>query len=306
MELGLMDKNPTKLEHFDDMWRLESTATLLSHLKGDDGRHVLTLDRTIFYPQGGGQPADTGFVLIHGFDNNKFLVSDVRSKDGIVFHYGFFENLGGEFEPTLEKGKEVSLFVDQPRRKLNSRFKFLQTMKFFNLFSSMCDYYTVYKKNFNSASVNLILFWFFHLCRLHSAGHLLDICLPRIGLGNLEPSKAYHFPDGPWVEYKGTISQNEMQSKQKDLELEANALISMGGKVSVDILPYDEAAKLCGGCLPDYVPKESTPRIVRIRDNPGCPCGGTHVADISDIKQIKVSQIRSKKGLTKVYYYVES
>uniref|UniRef100_I1KMZ6 Threonyl/alanyl tRNA synthetase SAD domain-containing protein n=1 Tax=Glycine max TaxID=3847 RepID=I1KMZ6_SOYBN len=231
MELGLMDKNPTKLEHFDDMWRLESTATLLSHLKGDDGRHVLTLDRTIFYPQGGGQPADTGFVLIHGFDNNKFLVSDVRSKDGIVFHYGFFENLGGEFEPTLEKGKEVSLFVDQPRRKLNSR---------------------------------------------------------------------------PWVEYKGTISQNEMQSKQKDLELEANALISMGGKVSVDILPYDEAAKLCGGCLPDYVPKESTPRIVRIRDNPGCPCGGTHVADISDIKQIKVSQIRSKKGLTKVYYYVES
>ncbi|KAG5011130.1 hypothetical protein JHK87_019645 [Glycine soja] len=262
MELGLMDKNPTKLEHFDDMWRLESTATLLSHLKGDDGRHVLTLDRTIFYPQGGGQPADTGFVLIHGFDNNKFLVSDVRSKDGIVFHYGFFENLGGEFEPTLEKGKEVSLFVDQPRRKLNSR--------------------------------------------LHSAGHLLDICLPRIGLGNLEPSKAYHFPDGPWVEYKGTISQNEMQSKQKDLELEANALISMGGKVSVDILPYDEAAKLCGGCLPDYVPKESTPRIMRIRDNPGCPCGGTHVADISDIKQIKVSQIRSKKGLTKVYYYVES
>ena len=113
-----------------------------------------------------------------------------------VFHYGFFENLGGKFEPTLEKGKEVSLFVDQPRRKLNSRFKFLQTMKFFNLFSSMCDYYTVYKKNFNSASVNLILFWFFHLCRLHSAGHLLDICLPRIGLGNLEPSKAYHFPDG--------------------------------------------------------------------------------------------------------------
>ncbi|KAL2571692.1 hypothetical protein AAZX31_17G025400 [Glycine max] len=47
-----------------------------------------------------------------------------------------------------------------------------------------------------------------------------------------------------------------MQSKQKDLELEANALISVGGKVSVDILPYDEAAKLCGGCLPDYVPKE--------------------------------------------------
>ncbi|XP_020228619.1 uncharacterized protein LOC109809658 [Cajanus cajan] len=256
-----MEKSPTKLEYYDDMGRLQSGATLLSHSRGDDGRHALILDRTIFHPQGGGQPADTGSVLIHGLDN-KFVVSDVRSKDGIVFHYGFFENMRGEFEPTLETGQEVSLFVDMPRRKLNSR--------------------------------------------LHSAGHLLDICLPRIGLGHLEPGKAYHFPDGPWVEYKGTISQNEMQSKHKDLELEANALICVGGKVSADILPYDEAAELCGGCLPDYVLKESTPRIVRIGDNPGCPCGGTHVADISEIIQIKVSQIRSKKGLTKVFYNVES
>jgi hypothetical protein len=36
----------------------------------------------------------------------------------------------------------------------------------------------------------------------------------------------------PWVEYKGVVPQNEMQHKQKELELEANALISMGGKVS--------------------------------------------------------------------------
>ncbi|KAL2339037.1 hypothetical protein Fmac_013483 [Flemingia macrophylla] len=256
-----MEKSPTKLEYYDDMWRLQCGATLLCHSKGDDGRHTLILDRTIFYPQGGGQPADTGFVLFDGLDN-KFVVCDVRLKDGIVFHYGSFESPTGEFEPTLEKGKEVSLFVDMPRRKLNSR--------------------------------------------LHTAGHLLDICLPRIGLGHLEPGKAYHFPDGPWVEYKGTISQNEMQSKEKDLELEANALISLGGKVSADILPYDEAAKICGGCLPDYVPKESSPRIVRIGANPGCPCGGTHVADISEIMEIKVSKIRSKKGLTKVFYNVES
>lgn len=80
----------------------------------------------------------------------------------------------------------------------------------------------------------------------------------------------------------------------------------MGGKVSADILLYDEAAKLCGGILPDYVPKESTPRIVQIGDNPGCPCGGTHVLDVSDITKIKVSQIRSKKGMTKVFYNVES
>ncbi|KAI9113995.1 hypothetical protein K1719_015246 [Acacia pycnantha] len=255
-----MDLSSTKLDYYDDMWRLQSTATLLSHLKGDDGRNALILDHTIFYPQGGGQPADTGFIRISGSDC-KFVVQDVRSKDGIVFHYGIFENLGQEVEHKVETGREVTLVVDDNRRKLNSR--------------------------------------------LHSAGHLLDICLPKIGLGHLEPGKAYHFPDGPWVEYKGTIPQNEMQNKQKDLEQEANGLISVGGKVYVAILPYDEAAVLCGGCLPDYVPKGSTPRIVRIGDTPGCPCGGTHVSDISDIGCIKVSQIRSKKGSTKLYYNVE-
>ena len=28
----------------------------------------------------------------------------------------------------------------------------------------------------------------------------------------------------------------------------------------------------------------STPRIVKLGENPGCPCGGTHVSDISDRK----------------------
>ncbi|KAL6524731.1 hypothetical protein OROMI_030324 [Orobanche minor] len=256
------DKIPTKLDYHGDMWKLQSTATLVSHFKGDDGRHVLTLDRTIFYAQGGGQPADHGFIHFTDHDNIKFAVQDVRSKDGIVLHYGDFECLEGEFEDILQKGKEVSLFVDENRRKLNSR--------------------------------------------LHSAGHLLDSLMPRIGLGDLKPTKSYHFSDGPWVEYKGVIPQSEMQNKQKELELEANALISVGAKVSADILPYDDAAYLCGGILPDYVPKESTPRIVQVGDSPGCPCGGTHVLDISDIIKIKVSQIRSKKGTTKVFYNIET
>lgn len=36
--------------------------------------------------------------------------------------------------------------------------------------------------------------------------------------------------------------------------------------------------------------QEITPRIVKIGDNLGCPCGGTHVSDISEIVRIKVSR----------------
>jgi hypothetical protein len=35
---------------------------------------------------------------------------------------------------------------------------------------------------------------FYH--RLHSAGHLLDICVSNVGLSHLEAGKGYHFPDG--------------------------------------------------------------------------------------------------------------
>lgn len=36
----------------------------------------------------------------------------------------------------------------------------------------------------------------------------------------------------PFVEYKGVVPQAELQVKLKELEVEANELISKGGKVS--------------------------------------------------------------------------
>lgn len=256
-----MDVSPTKLDYYEDMFKLQSKATILSYFKGDDGRQALILDRTVFHPQGGGQPADTGLIAIADSEL-KFVVQDVRSKDGVIFHYGFIENSTEESDSKFEKGKEVLLCVDESRRKLNSR--------------------------------------------LHSAGHLLDACMQNVGLGHLEPGKGNHFPDGPFVEYKGTVPQAELQNKQKELELEINALISRGGKVSAAILPYEEAAEMCGGSLPDYILKGSTPRILKIGNYPGCPCGGTHVSDISDIISVTVTQIRTKKGLTKIFYNVGS
>ncbi|CAH8328637.1 unnamed protein product [Eruca vesicaria subsp. sativa] len=257
-----MDYPPTKLDYHVDMFKLQSQATILSLFKAEDGRIALILDSTVFHPQGGGQPSDTGLIEFAGSDF-KFSVQDVRSKDGIVLHYGVFE---GSAPEDVEKGQQVHLLVDEPRRILNSR----QDKK------------------------------------LHSAGHLLDLCMQKVGLGHLEPGKGYHFPDGPFVEYKGVVAQAELLVKQKELEVEANEMISKGGKVYAAIVPYEEASVLCGGSLPDYIPKGSTPRVLRLGENPGCPCGGTHVSDISDIISMKITQMRTKKGMTKVFYTIAS
>ncbi|GJN37650.1 hypothetical protein PR202_gb26627 [Eleusine coracana subsp. coracana] len=214
---------PTRLAYFDDMWALRSHATVLDVHQEESGRQAVVLDATVFHPQGGGQPADKGIISAGGA---RFLVEDVRTKDGVVYHYGRFE------------------------------------------------------------------------------GHLLDICTNNVGLSHLEPGKCYHFPDGAFVEYKGVIPPDQIQDKQNELEREANKLILEGAKVLVSVFPYEEAAKLCGGSLPSYISKDSTPRVVRFGDYPGCPCGGTHVADISVINNLKVTNIRVKKGLTKVSYSI--
>ena len=37
----------------------------------------------------------------------------------------------------------------------------------------------------------------------------------------------------------------------------------------------------------------------------GCPCGGTHVADVAEIGAVQVTGVRVKKGVTRVSYTIE-
>jgi alanyl-tRNA synthetase len=61
---------------------------------------LVVLDRTAFYPEGGGQPADHGTV-------DDVRVSDVREKDGVIFH---------TCETPVEIGKTVECALDWERR----------------------------------------------------------------------------------------------------------------------------------------------------------------------------------------------
>lgn len=48
-------------------------------------RCYIVLEETIFHPQGGGQPSDTGFITGADF---KFYVKKVLDVNGVIFHYG--------------------------------------------------------------------------------------------------------------------------------------------------------------------------------------------------------------------------
>lgn len=78
---------------------------------------AVVLDRTIFHPQGGGQPFDTGVVASAA--GVKFTVSEVRAnrEDGVIQHIGTFAEAG----TTFQAGDEVELQIDEAKRRLHAR-----------------------------------------------------------------------------------------------------------------------------------------------------------------------------------------
>ena len=80
----------TEKLYYVDPFIQEFPATVLSCEAGKNGFQVV-LDRTAFYPEGGGQPADHGTL-------GDVHVTDVHEKDGIIFH-------------TCDKALEVGLLV---------------------------------------------------------------------------------------------------------------------------------------------------------------------------------------------------
>lgn len=234
----------TKLNYLDDTYIFESQAIFVEVRENEKGKAVI-LDETIFYPQGGGQPADKGEII---FGDNIFVVNDVRlDETGTVWHFGEFKN--SEFK----QGDKVILKIDKERRILNAK--------------------------------------------LHSAGHLLDCAVSKMGIENLKPTKGFHFPDGPYVEYDGTIENPAeiIPVLQKNID----ELIEQNLQVERKDLSLEEAQ-----AKGVWAPAGKSARVVNFAGFSICGCGGTHVNTASEIGKITIRKIKSNQGKTKIAYSV--
>lgn len=81
--------------YYDDQDRMEFEAIVLDVIEreGDDGYDVV-LDQTMFYPEGGGQPADRGTLST---DDVTVDVQDVQRQDGVILHHTTEDPGKGEF-----------------------------------------------------------------------------------------------------------------------------------------------------------------------------------------------------------------
>ena len=98
------DLPETEKLYYDEPERTDFEAVVLDVFEREDGYDVV-LDQTMFYPEGGGQPADTGTLST---DDVTAEVSHVREVDGVVLH---------RTDESPGKGEFVRGAIDGARRK---------------------------------------------------------------------------------------------------------------------------------------------------------------------------------------------
>ena len=236
---------PTKLLYLEDFNLLTFEAAVVDALE-ENGKTIVILDRTAFYPQGGGQPYDKGILES---PQARFLVEEVRFVDGLVKHIGQFDH------DSFRKEESIKGTIEKARRDLHSR--------------------------------------------LHSAGHVVDMAVTTLNL-NWIPGKGYHFPEGPYVEYAGSLNGLDKQQLKTDIENLCNKFVREGRATKLLFMNKEEMQSVCR-FVPDYIPEGKPGRVVMYGDF-GVPCGGTHVSNLSEIQQMTIRKVKAEGAHIRVGY----
>jgi len=94
----------TELLYMNDCYLKQCNAVV--HEVIDDTKVVL--DRTVFYPEAGGVPCDTGRIICKAQAEQEFIVLKVKKQDNKIMHY---VNKKG-----ISKGDQVHCIIDWERR----------------------------------------------------------------------------------------------------------------------------------------------------------------------------------------------
>ena len=238
----------TERLYLTDNQLLSNEATVIE-VCSEQERMVVILDKTAFYPQGGGQPYDTGTIES---PTTIFNVEDVRYINDLVKHYGQL------IKGTLSSHDHICCKINPERRDFNNR--------------------------------------------LHSAGHVVDMAVHELKL-NWTPEKGHHFPENPYVEYSGTLDDSDKGALKQLIENTCNRLIQENHATEIKFVSKEELKNICH-FTPNYIPTHGAIRLIAFGKHFCLPCGGTHVATLSEIKHMNIRKIKVGKGKIHIGYEI--
>jgi misacylated tRNA(Ala) deacylase len=233
---------------YRDSYASQAEATVVATSPGlEGGGDLVVLDRTVFYPGGGGQPADRG-LLLRAADGRSWSVRAARREGGEIVH-----ELESDAGHAPAVGDRLQVEIEWARRHL--------------------------------------------LMRTHTALHVLCGVVWRdygaqVTGGNMEPGSGR--------------MDFEFERMNADLvgaiETTVNAELGRGRQIRVNVLPREEAFAIPGlirtkvNLLPPGIPEIRTIEIVGLDLQAD---GGTHVANTSEVGQIRVTGYESKGRINK-------
>ena len=223
---------------------------------------------------GGGQPTDIGEIalLCQPYTTAKISKVILDRSSGVVTHTGVIEL----------KGYDDGSFSAEEPFPLQSKVKVSADAEYRQLLSEC-----------------------------HSAGHVVDLAMERAG-AQMPPTKGYHFVQGPYVEYKGSIEAKERDDFLSRLKEAFAAIVEEDIELNIETLAVEEADKLCNRRAQNFNVKEfvdeddpsPTVRVVSVGGEMACPCGGTHIKSTGELKRRSwgVKGLKCKKGVVRIRY----
>jgi misacylated tRNA(Ala) deacylase len=236
------DEKMSELAYLDDCYAKEVEATVLR----SEGKTIV-LDKTLFYPVGGGQPTDTGKIISQ---KGEFTVLNVKK-------------VGDAVEVELDRegiitGDKVRCVLDWNRR--------------------------------------------YKLMRYHTACHIFSAAVHEATGARITGNQIQE--DGARVDFD---LENFDREQIKQFEDRANEYVRKAIPITIKNLAREDAFAIPAVFKLKNVLPPSIENI-RIIDVPGCDtqaCGGTHVANTSEIKGLTVTKVENKgKNNRRIYFKI--
>ncbi len=251
---------------------LDSNEAVVLEILSKDGCDVLVTDQSVFFPEGGGQPCDTGYVE-KGDDIYAVTSCYDESLDGNVYH------LTDAPFGTFAIGDEVNLAIDWSRRFINMQRHLGEHMlsgAIYNLFGGV-------NRGFHMGEEYVTI----------------DIELAQDAQG----TKTLAQDEAVSAEHaQGTrlLTQDEIDLA----ETTVNWNIWMNLPVSTKWFETNEESKSMP--LRKYVPHDGRISVVIVGD-PGEPfdciaCCGTHPSSTGQVGLLSIYKIETNKGMTRIYF----
>ncbi len=247
----------TKQLYYQDVYMKEFDASVISCREGREGFEIF-LDRSAFFPEGGGQSGDRGYLIVAGGQS--------QSDHGL-------DNGGAS-------GQQEACFAAQAGEKVTV----LDTQQENDEIYVVCD-----RPVAEGSSVHGVLDWQFRFDRMqnHSGEHIVSgIIHRRYGYQNV----GFHMSqDRMTIDLSGEITDEAL----REIEAEANRIVWTDVPVRTDVYTEEEAAKVEFRSKKDL---HGIIRVVTIPGADVCACCGTHVKRTGEIGPIRLISHEKFRG----------